>query len=77
MQAPSATFSEAGLAQLRLPTPDYAAPSQRDIRRAVAFIDQHVQAAVVSRAIVGIPKLCRAVIVSLACIVSITSTLMA
>jgi hypothetical protein len=43
-QAPSATFNEAGLAQLRLPTPDYAAPSQRDIRRAVAFIDQHVQA---------------------------------
>ena len=43
-QAPSATFNEAGLAQLRLPTPDYAAPSQRDIRRAVAFIDQHLQA---------------------------------
>ena len=43
-QAPSATFREAGLEQLRVPTPDYAAPSQRDIRRAVAFIDQHVQA---------------------------------
>ena len=58
LQAPSATFSEAGLAQLRLPTPDYAAPSQRDILRAVAFIDQHVQAAVVSRAIVSITSTC-------------------
>ena len=42
-QAPSATFADVGLAQLRLPTPDYAAPRQQDIRRAVAFIRQHAQ----------------------------------
>ena len=35
----------AGLEQLRLPTPDFAAPSQRDIRRAVDFIGRHVEAA--------------------------------
>lgn len=31
-----------GLAHLWLPTPDYTAPTQRDIRRAVRFIGRHV-----------------------------------
>ena len=43
-QAPASAFRTAGLEQLRLPTPDFAAPSQRDIRRAVDFIGRHVEA---------------------------------
>ena len=32
---------EAGLAHLDLPTPDFSAPTQRDIRQAVAFASEH------------------------------------
>lgn len=39
----AAACARTGLAHLSLPTPDYSSPSQRDIRRAVDFIDEHVK----------------------------------
>ena len=44
-QAPGgvgAACERVGLAHLHLPTPDYSAPSQRDVRRAVAFIKAQI-----------------------------------
>ena len=37
-----AACARTGLVHLSLPTPDYSSPSQRDIQRAVEFIDEHV-----------------------------------
>ena len=44
LQVSRSDCDKVGLQQLRLPTPDYAAPTQDDIHRAVRFMGEHIDA---------------------------------